>query len=276
MVAMEESRFSTGPVGQSAQSVQKRQRVLCPVLHQLIGVFFCFCCFLVEKVWQRTVGDVFTRGNLHAKRHRDKILQPLAIASIHSLGPNSVLPRRQHSQLERTLQNCGTVRMVWPAESLNLNSTQHLDVLFALWWPTQPCRLADWDTRMWLVTVRRLLQKKLRVQSTKQTRWVGNRNRLSGNSKEKMWQIFRLFSQMHVRNVAPSKREINKPPTGYEIIHQTHISFTFCCKNITWTKAADASLWVEIPPELSPLAGVGAPLKYKGIIQMPKIKLSLT
>lgn len=56
MVAMEESRFSTGPVGQSAQSVQKRQRMLCPVLHQMIGVFFLLLFFGGESVTENCGG----------------------------------------------------------------------------------------------------------------------------------------------------------------------------------------------------------------------------
>lgn len=101
LVAVEDSRFSTWSVGQSTQSVQKRQRMLCPVL--LRGFFLCFFWW---KLGQRIVGNVFTRDNIHAKRHRDKILQS-------NQSTAWVLPRRQRSQLKRRLQNCGTERMVW-------------------------------------------------------------------------------------------------------------------------------------------------------------------
>ena len=74
---------------------------------------------------------VIIGGNLNAERHRDEILQPVAIPYIHSLGPNSILQddnaRPNRAGLTRDyLQNVGVERMEWPASSTDLNPIEHL------------------------------------------------------------------------------------------------------------------------------------------------------
>ena len=65
-------------------------------------------------------------GNLNAERYQGEILQPVAIPSIHSLGPNSILQEdnaRPHRAgfIRDYLQNVGLERMERPASSPDLN-----------------------------------------------------------------------------------------------------------------------------------------------------------
>uniref|UniRef100_A0A3Q3E715 Tc1-like transposase DDE domain-containing protein n=1 Tax=Labrus bergylta TaxID=56723 RepID=A0A3Q3E715_9LABR len=70
---------------------------------------------------------VIIGGNLNEDRYRDKILQPVTIPHLHSLGPNSILQDENAHQFMRDhLQNLGVERMEWPACSPDLNHIQHL------------------------------------------------------------------------------------------------------------------------------------------------------